>query len=66
MAGTMAGGVDTGAAERKEVLPVSFLCADCGAEVRMDCLSPALGLCESCEERLQQRSLSTELRSKSG
>lgn len=55
----MAGGVGTGAAETKEVPSVSFLCADCSTEVRMDCMSPALGLCESCEERLQQRSLST-------
>jgi hypothetical protein len=38
--------------------PLSFsLCASCGSEVRMDYLSPLFGLCEFCEERVQQETV---------
>lgn len=28
----------------------TFLCANCGDEVRMEWAAPGFGLCESCEE----------------
>lgn len=34
------------------IVQVSFLCAGCGVEVRMDYFAPAFGLCEACEERV--------------
>jgi hypothetical protein len=34
--------------------PTYFLCASCGCEVRVDYCSPWFGLCEFCEERVQQ------------
>lgn len=32
----------------------TFLCASCGAEVRMDYMAPGFGLCEECEAKIQQ------------
>ena len=39
-------------AATKKVGPASFLCASCGAEVRMDWVAPNFGLCELCEEQI--------------
>lgn len=40
------------------VTATTFLCASCGVEVRMDWCAPAFGLCEACEERIQQTPVS--------
>lgn len=34
--------------------PTTFLCADCGVEVRMDWTAPCFGLCEACEVRIRE------------
>ena len=39
-------------------IPTPFLCAGCGVEVRMDWIAPCFGLCEACEERIQQQPVS--------
>jgi hypothetical protein len=31
----------------------TFLCADCGVEVRIDYFAPHFGLCEACEEKIR-------------
>lgn len=36
----------------------TFLCASCGTEVRMDWVAPGFGLCECCEELIQQQPVS--------
>jgi acetone carboxylase gamma subunit len=36
----------------------AFLCASCGIPVRMEWAAPGWGLCEACEERVMQQSVS--------
>jgi hypothetical protein len=40
------------------ITPTTFLCAFCGALVRMEWAAPCFGLCEACEERVQQQPVS--------
>lgn len=42
----------------KMVTTTTFLCGGCGVEVRMEWAAPGFGLCEACEERMQQQPVS--------
>ena len=46
--------IDHVPAATQMVTATTSLCASCGAEVRMDWCGPAFGLCEPCEDRIQQ------------